>query len=389
MCVLIEYLFGRIVRILIAAIIICGSSVDSVATKSFVKQFAHPPRNHTKVMILDAGNQVFHDPSLCTRVWPPSSISINTTASSLSGFNMLTILSTNFAKYLKLVINQGPIRADNATTTGRLAQMENQIKSSVDGSAIELMPEIMSKIKHFYSTSAKNASGNANTDNVLDYCQQFLANNFQLDANTTAYVCANLLHDEDVNESPQVQRVGQRDDNKDANVVTSESATSSATTTTSVDRSRCPVVVEWYALFDFIILTATIVGSSGKPGRVQLTVVDGDGVGGNDADDDDDGAGFEYNLFEYDTDLDGFAWPPVLRLKPFQLRSVGGGEGGVDEAEILSASSSIGRFYAEWVSGGLNMFWQCGMHCWTVTLLIGLMFLMSVFGSIVAGIAIR
>lgn len=318
---------------------------------------------------------------------------------------MLTILSTNFAKYLKLVINQGPIRSSNSTQTAaasrRLAQFQNQIKSSVDESGIELMPEIIAKIKHFYSTTPTttgNGSSITNTDNVVEYCKQFLANNFRLDSNTTEYVCANLLLEEDDEEQDEDDDDPRRGESTDS-VSALFAGASGTKTATSVVRSRCPLVVEWYALFDFIISTATIVGSSGKPTshRVQMTVLSDDVGVYEDVDDDIDinGAAVEYNLLEYDIVAEGFAWPPVLRLKPFTShphRTIGGrGSSGKHENEIVSrgTSSSIGRVYSDWMSGGLNMFWQCGAHCWTVTLLISLMFLMSVFGSIVAVIAIR
>lgn len=401
---------------MLSAIIICGSLMDSVATRTFVQQFSHPLRNHTKVMLLDAANKMFTDVALCTRLWPPSSPIINATIplSTLSGFNMLTILSTNFAKYLKLVINQGPIRSSNSTQTAsssssssrRLAQFENQIKSSVDEPGMELMPEIMSKIKHFYSTTSSENASYTNMDNVLEYCKQFLANNFRFDTNTTEYVCTNLLLNDD-HHQPNDEVEEEESDVVDVVVVSELDGAMKPSKTTSLVRSRCPLVVEWYALFDFIISTATIVSSSGKPTnhRVEMTVLGngGGGVGGggdgasvdDDVDDGDiNGAAVEYNLLEYDIVAEGFAWPPVLRLKPFtSKRNVRrkGSSGKHDGNEIVSrgSSSSLGRVYADWMSGGLNMFWQCGAHCWTVTLLISLMFLMSVFGSIVAVIAIR
>lgn len=385
--------------------------MDSVATRGFVKQFSHPPRNHTKVMLLDAGNKMFTDVALCTRVWPPPTAPIlNATIaplSTLSGFNMLTILSTSFAKYLKLVINQGPIPASNAeaslTSRRRLTQLENQIKLSVNESRMELMPDIMAKIKHFYSTSSENASATANTDNVLEYCKQFVETNFRLDANTTEYVCGSLLFEGNAEGNDDDNDIA--DDDSAVDAVSEQSASVDASSKqlakTSVVRSRCPVVVEWYALFDFIISTASIVSSSGKAPTVVGDADDGGGGGGGaDGDDDDDfgdieGAAVEYNLLEYDTRVDGFAWPPVLRLKPFESkrsRSGQGRRGGNSESEQVSrggTSSSIGRVYSDWMSGGLNIFWQCGSHCWTMALLIGLMLLMSVFGSIVAVIAIR
>lgn len=251
----------------------------------------------------------------------------------------------------------------------------------------------MSKIKHFYSTSTENTSY-TNMDNVLEYCKQFLANNFRLDWNTTEYVCANLLQDDDGNVDD-----GQPEDDAAVNPVSELSIvnpipTFATMSKTSVVRSRCPLVVEWYALFDFIISTATIVSSSGKPNsqRVQMTVRGDD----DDVDDSDiNVAAIEYNLLEYDIVVEGFAWPPVLRLKPstFKRHSRGGklGSNGKHDDEMLAHGEkpSLGRVYYDWMTGGLNMFWQCGPHCWTVTLLISLMFLMSVFGSIVAVIAIR
>lgn len=412
-----------------------------------------------------------------------------------SAIYLLTVLSTNYRRYLELLINQQSIDANDGTrerkrrkrlpatmvttlqathpqtptnttlmagradeTTARSSikshtkqgrrrgvqhrsrraiEIANEIKSTAKGSndgimmetvtndthvsrlssslpTSHLTPEIISKIKQFYSLTgqatsmtprATAASANVSAtsasmtstsaESIYDYCQRFVSGSYRLDANTTAAVCDILLLDDTVvdiagdDALQQSHRGDSIDDGIDIADGSDENATDDYVNDASWQQQRqrnvtvpiihmaeCLVAVKWFALFDFIIANGTAPKShdSHSVPDPQINHVADSSVP-------------EFTLLHYAVDaLTGWLWPPVWRVP---MASETGAQMPTDDGFATMATPNLSVATVNWVMDGLQMFWRCGTHCWTVTLLVVLMLLVFMVSSVVAVIAVR
>lgn len=387
---------------------------------------------------------------------------------------LLTVLSTGFRQYLELLIKQQSIErqhwhadegVDATTTIGhespphngtdgehvqhsrqrrrrrrrQAIEIANEIKSTVNsdddkrlhrrpsspdaaaaldvlrpvtnGTAVELSPDIIARIKQFYGSSVADnstlsppsSSPTPSALNIYEYCQRFVSSSYHLDANTTALVCDILLQDDTM---PQLSladegatadddgaddadddddRIG---DNNDADADDADDAEESSAATESsvpaivIHAAECQTAVKWFALFDFIIANVMDRSGSQTPPPTTTTTATF-------------GIAPEFSLLPYSTADGGvWQWPPVLRvtaetttagaLQPYTKNN----GSGLPPPLSSSPGAAVGS-YVNWVTDGLQMFWRCGVHCWTVTSLVVLTLLLTIVGCIVAAIAMR
>lgn len=286
----------------------------------------------------------------------------------------------------------GRRRPQSSTDGGGGDAAVDMLRPVTNDTTAEWSPEIIARIKQFYGSSvAGNSTLSPSALSIYDYCQRFVSSGYHLDAITTAAVCDILLQDDTVSLQPQLSLAddddgdddGDNGDNNDPDADDDESSAAAAASpaaaapTVVIHAAECQTAVKWFALFDFII--ANVMDRSGSQTTTMATF----------------GSTPEFSLLPYSTAEDGgWRWPPVLRVTAAAaVRTEAYGADGVRRSSppfsSVSSSMSDAASYVNWVTDGLQMFWQCGVHCWTVTSLVVLTLLLTMGGCIVAAIAAR
>lgn len=300
---------------------------------------------------------------------------------------------------------------ESMTNDTNVSGSASSASSASSSSTSHLTPEIISKIKQFYSGNGQTTSrtprataavtkaddvssattSSTSASSVYDYCQRFVSDSYHLDANTTAAVCDILLLDDtasphdtldggiDTADGVSDSHGFSADDASDGymNDDTADASQPQRNASGRIHMAECLMAVKWFALFDFIIANGMTTTSSHKtttniPAAVPYNAP-------------------EFMLLPYDArEPTRWSWPPLLRV-PIASNFGSDDSGipttgrGTDGAVRLDLTATT----VNWVMDGLQMFGRCGSHCWTVTFLVVLMLSVLIVSSVVAVIAMR